>query len=67
MRCEIKMRGAKGLANPGMTWGVMTSQLMYSAMTEAMILNDEATSKVSICTKGVRRGAYMVLQPNEAS
>jgi hypothetical protein len=53
MRCEIKMRGAKGLGNPGATWGVIISQLMYSATTEAMILNEEATSKVSYAQRAL--------------
>ena len=67
MRCEIKIRGAKGLGSPGATWGVSISQLMYSVTIEAMILNEEAMSNVSLCTEGIWRGAYMVLRPNEQS
>lgn len=43
MRCEMKMRGANGLGNPGEMRGVIISQLTYSATTEAMSLNEEAT------------------------
>ena len=42
MRCEMKMRGANGLGNPGATRGVISSQLTYSAIIEAIILNEEA-------------------------
>jgi len=61
------MRGAKGLGNPGATWGVINSQLMYSATIDAMILNEEAMRKVSICVKVVEKDAYTVVQPNEES
>jgi hypothetical protein len=68
MRCEMKMRGAKGFGVPGATRGVMISQLRYSAMTHAMILNEEAMPKVSICVKGVERmNAYTVAPPNGES
>ena len=63
----MKISGVKGLGNPGATWGVISSQLMYSAITEAMILNEEAMPGVSLGTKGIGKGAHMVSRPNEES
>lgn len=48
MRWEIKMREAKGLGDPGATRGVIISQLVYRATTEAMILNEEAVAQARV-------------------
>lgn len=69
IRWEIKIRGAKGLGDPGATRGVIISQLVYRATTEAMILNEEAVAKGKVSTraKSVAGGAYTGSRPNEES